>query len=196
MPATILLDVMETLVTEPYYRAMPDFFGMTPQQLREAKHPTSWIEFEEGKLSEAEYVPLFFRDGRYVDADGLRRCVMDAYQWLDGMQQLLSDLKAAGHRMYALSNYPVWYQLIEQRLHLSRYLDWSFVSCRTGVRKPDPRAFLGPAKVLQVPPSSCLFIDDQLRNVQAAQAVGMDAIHKRDSAQVREALVQRDLLTF
>ena len=194
MSAIILLDVMETLVTEPYYRAMPGFFGMSLEQLREAKHPTSWIEFEEGRLTEAEYVPLFFRDGRPVDAEGLRRCVTEAYDWLDGMQQLLADLKAAGHSMHALSNYPVWYQLIEGKLRLSRYLDWSFVSCRTGVRKPDRRAFLGAAEALQVPPGKCLFIDDQVRNVKAARSVGMDAIHRQNAAQVRKELVQRGLL--
>jgi HAD superfamily hydrolase (TIGR01509 family) len=194
MPAIILFDVMETLVTEPYYRAMPSFFGMTPEQLREAKHPTSWIEFEEGRLTEAEYLPRFFRDGRPVDGDGLRRCVTEAYNWLDGMQQLLADLKHAGHAMYALSNYPVWYEMIEEKLRLSRYLRWSFVSCRTGVRKPDRRAFLGAAEALQVSPAECVFVDDQKRNVEAAQSVGMDTIHSQSAAQVREELVRRGLL--
>jgi FMN phosphatase YigB (HAD superfamily) len=194
MSTVILLDVMETLVTEPYYRAMPGFFGMSLEQLHEAKHPTSWIEFEEGKLTEAEYVPLFFRDGRPVDGDGLRRCVLDAYNWLDGAQQLLADLKAAGHAMHALSNYPIWYEMIESKLQLSRYLDWSFVSCRTGVRKPDRRAFLGAAESLQVSPGECVLIDDQLRNIEAARSVGMDAIHRQTTGQVREELDQRGLL--
>lgn len=190
----ILLDIMETLVTEPFYRAMPTFFQMTLEDLLQAKHPTAWIEFEKGQISEEEYVTRFFTDGRPIDGEGLRQCVMEAYQWLDGMQQLAAELHACDFEMHALSNYPIWYQLIEQRLELSRYLKWSFVSCHTGVRKPDSEAFLGPAARLGVVPSDCLFIDDRPINVEAARAVGMDAILKQDAAQVRAELVQRGLL--
>ena len=195
MPTILLLDVMETLVTEPYYRAMPGFFGMSLEELQAAKHPTSWIEFEKGQLAEAEYLPRFFRDKRPVDGEGLRRCVMDAFDWLDGMETLLAELHAAGHEMHALSNYPIWYEMIEEKLQLSRYLQWSFVSCHTGVRKPDPQAYLGAAKSLRVAPRDCLFIDDRLRNVQAAQAVGMDVIHRQSGEQLRDELVRRRLLS-
>jgi HAD superfamily hydrolase (TIGR01509 family) len=194
MSAILLMDVMETLVTEPYYRAMPDFFGMSLEELQAAKHPTSWVDFEKGQLSETEYLKQFFRDGRPVDGDGLRRCARDAYEWLDGMQAVVRELHASGHEMHALSNYPIWYQMIEDKLRLSRYLEWSFVSCLTGVRKPDRQAFLGAAASLQVSPDQCLFIDDRPRNIQAAQAVGMDAIHCQSAGQVREELAQRGLL--
>jgi FMN phosphatase YigB (HAD superfamily) len=194
MRVILLLDVMETLVTEPYYRAMPGFFGMSLEELQAAKHPTSWIDFEKGLLTEAEYAQRFFRDGRTVDAAGLRRCVWDAYAWLDGMQALVSDLHAMGHEMHALSNYPVWYQMIEDKLCLSRYLQWTFVSCVTGVRKPDPQAYLGAAETLGVAADQCLFIDDRLRNIQAAQALGLDTIHCRDASQVRGELALRGLL--
>jgi HAD superfamily hydrolase (TIGR01509 family) len=83
--------------------------------------------------------------------------------------------------------------MIEAKLRLSRYLKWSFVSCITGVRKPDRQAFLGAAAALQVTPDQCLFIDDRSRNIQAAREVGMDAIHCQDAAQVRAELARRGL---
>ncbi len=51
------------------------------------------------------------------------------YRFLDGMETLLTRLHAAGYEMHALSNYPVWYQIIEEKLRLSRFMDWTFVSC-------------------------------------------------------------------
>ena len=107
------------------------------------------------------------------------------------MEQLAADLKSAGHELYALSNYSLWYELIDESVHLSRFLRWTFVSCLTGVRKPDPQAFLGAAETLKVEPADCLFIDDRAKNVEAARDVGMDAILKLDAAQVREEMVQR-----
>jgi len=53
---------------------------------------------------------------------------------------LLHELYAGGVPLHALSNYPRWYQLIEDRLELSRYLRWSFVSCLIGMRKPCSRS--------------------------------------------------------
>ena len=190
----ILFDVLDTLVTDPVFTAVPAFFGMTPAELFPALHRTSWIEFEKGRISEAEYLEIFFRDGRTVDGDPLRQCLKQAYRWVDGMEQLVADLKSAGHEIHALSNYSLWYELIEESLNLSRFLSWTFVSCHTGVRKPDPQAYLGAAETLEVEPADCVFIDDRSKNVEAARDVGMDAILKLDAAQVRAELAQRRVL--
>ena len=187
----ILFDVLDTLVTDPVFTAVPEFFGMSARELFPLLHATSWIEFEKGRISEAEYLKSFFRDGRTVDGARLRKCLKQAYRWVDGMEQLAADLKSAGHELYALSNYSLWYELIDESVHLSRFLRWTFVSCLTGVRKPDPQAFLGAAETLKVEPADCLFIDDHAKNVEAARGVGMDAILKLDAAQVRAEMVQR-----
>lgn len=55
------------------------------------------------------------------------------------MEALLERLAAAGIRMHAFSNYPAWWALIEERLGLSRYLQWTFVSCE-GPLKASRRA--------------------------------------------------------
>lgn len=190
----VLFDVMKTLVHEPYYDELPVFFGMTLTQLAKAQHPTAWVEFEEGRIAEATYLARFFRDGRAVDREALRAHLRRSYRWLDGMESVLAALKAAGLTIHALSNYSAWYELIEERLHLSRYLEWTFVSCRTGVRKPDPEAFLGPCRTLGVEPQACLFIDDQPTNVAAARRVGMGAIHFRDAQSLRGELVAQGIL--
>ncbi|MGW1124408.1 HAD family hydrolase [Streptomyces sp. NPDC002526] len=51
-----------------------------------------------------------------------------------------------------------------------------------GVEKPDPRAFEAVCAALEVRPESCLFIDDLAVNVEAAQAVGMQAHLFQDNA--------------
>jgi HAD superfamily hydrolase (TIGR01509 family) len=110
---------------------------------------------------------------------------------MDGMEDLLAELAGAGHAMHALSNYPIWYRMIDDKLRLSRFLRWSFVSCDTGLWKPDSAAFLHAARTLGVGPRACLFIDDRERNVDVARSVGMDAIHKTDADAVRDELRRR-----
>ena len=65
---------------------------------------------------------------------GATRCPRPAaaqaacYRYLDGMEPLLERLAAAGAEVHAFSNYPAWWQLVEGKLALSRYLRWTFVS--------------------------------------------------------------------
>lgn len=191
----LLLDVMDTIVHDPYWVEVLAHLGMTRSELLAVKSRDAWFDFESAKIDEATYFERFFKDGRPVDGTALRACVQGAYRWLPGMEELLRELHAQGISMHALSNYPSWYELIEEKLGLSRYLAWTFVSCRIGVRKPDPEAYLGAARQTGRPPAEHLFVDDREPNCAAARAVGMDAIRFHDAAQLRRELTERGLLS-
>src|SRR5436190_908924 len=187
----VLFDVMETLVHEPLFLEIPQFFGMTCAELMAAKHPTAWVEYELGRASEAEFLACFFRDGRAFDHAAFKRAVATAYRWLPGMEELLAELAQRGIELHALSNYPDWFLVIEERLRLSRYLAWSFVSCRTGVRKPDARAFTGALATLGRAPEECLLIDDREPNCAAARALGLAALRFTSAHELRGELALR-----
>ena len=190
----LLCDVMDTLVYNPFNREIPAFFGLTQQQLLHEKHPTAWIKFELGQIDEAEYFRSYFADGRSFDHQRFKRVVRQAYRWLEGAEQLLGRLRDQGYHVHALSNYPIWYQTIEARLGLARYLEWSFVSCNTGIRKPDATAYLHAARALNCTPQSCVFLDDSPTNCEAAESLGMAAIQFLDAASTWSELQQRGLV--
>jgi HAD superfamily hydrolase (TIGR01509 family) len=191
----VLWDVMDTLVRDPFREVMPAFFGMTLDELLLAKHPSAWGHFERGQTTEREFLASFFRDGRAYDTAAFIECIRRAYRWVDGMEPLLASMCARGRAMHVLSNYPAWYQWIEERLGVSRYVPWTFVSCRTRVRKPEPEAFLLAARALGVAPGECLLIDDRPQNCDAARAIGMEAIWFRgDAALLRDDLGKRGAL--
>ena len=54
---------------------------------------------------------------------------MTGYRFLDGIEELLQELKLAGVEMHIMSNYPVWYKRIEAKLVLTKFMPWTFVSC-------------------------------------------------------------------
>ena len=172
----LLFDVMGTLVHDPFYEDVPAFFGTTLARLIEDKHPSAWLRFELGEIDEAELERIFFADGRTYDHAGMKAAMQAAYAWLPGMEELLSALHEAGYEMHALSNYPEWWRLIEEKLAPGRFLEWSFVSCDLGVRKPDSEAYGKPVARLDVAASDCLFVDDRTVNVEAARREGLDAI--------------------
>jgi HAD superfamily hydrolase (TIGR01509 family) len=193
-PQVLLFDVMDTLVWDPVW-IMADFFDASLEELWAVKHPTAWVDFECGKIDQQTFLDTFFLDGREYDQNGFLQLFAQGYRWLDGVEEILIELKQREVPMYALSNYPVWWKMIEEKLGLSKYLEWNFVSCMTGVRKPDPRAYLGPSESLGIPPESILFIDDRTRNCKAARKTGMDAIRFQWASQLRSDLKIRGLLS-
>ncbi len=195
MRPVLLVDVMDTLVYNPFNREIPEFFGLSSAELLAQKHRTAWVRFETGEIDEAEYLRIYFADGRDFDHAAFLSVVRRAYRWVDGAEQLLISLCRQGFEIHALSNYPIWYRTIEARLRLSRYLNWTFVSCLTGVRKPASAAYLGAADNLNRAVEACLFIDDSIANCQAAEAIGMPAIRFRNTASLRDEMQRRGLMS-
>ena len=189
-PPILLWDVMSTLVYDPFRVELPEFFGMSFEAMMQDKDPHAWPAFERGELSAQEFARRFFEDRRPVDAQGLEAALLRAYRFEPGMEALLEELSAAKVVMHTLSNYPVWWRLIEQKLHLSRFMPWTFVSCEHGVRKPDAQAYERAAALAGAQAWGCIFIDDRGSNCRAAAALGMTAICHRDAAQTRAALAE------
>jgi hypothetical protein len=92
----LLLDVMDTIVHDPFFHEMPAFFNISFQDLLAAKHPSSWVDFECGRISEAQLAASFFADRRPVDLPRLRALMLSSYSYLHGMESLLQRLKSAG----------------------------------------------------------------------------------------------------
>ncbi|WP_228080963.1 HAD-IA family hydrolase [Streptomyces profundus] len=73
-------------------------------------------------------------------------------------------------------------------LGLTGAVDAVVNSAREGVAKPDPGIFLVAAARAGVAVDRCLFVDDTLGHVTAAQRLGMTAVHHRGIADLRAAL--------
>ena len=53
-------------------------------------------------------------------------------------------------------------------------------SARVGLRKPDPRIYAMMLDALDVPPESCIYLDDLGINLKPARAMGMTTIKVTD----------------
>ncbi|XP_060212456.1 flavin mononucleotide hydrolase 1, chloroplatic isoform X1 [Lycium barbarum] len=184
----LLFDVMDTIVRDPFYQDVPAFFRMPMKELLECKHPTAWIEFEKGLISEDELARKFFKDGRSFDMEGLKNCMRRGYSYLEGVEGLLHSLKENGYEIHAFTNYPIWFQMIEDELKLSNYLSWTFCSCVFGKRKPDPDFYLEVVKHLNVEASNCIFVDDRMKNVEAAIVLGLKGLQFKNADLLRKDL--------
>lgn len=72
----LLLDVMDTIVRDPFFTEFPRHFGISFKELMAAKHPTTWVEFERGELSEQQAMARLFKDERKFDHQALRKTMV------------------------------------------------------------------------------------------------------------------------
>jgi FMN phosphatase YigB (HAD superfamily) len=72
--------------------------------------------------------------------------------------------------------------------------DFRFLSFEMGMVKPDQELFFEVAHRLDTPPERLLFLDDNLRNVEAASASGLRTRHVRGAAEARRALVESGII--
>jgi 2-haloacid dehalogenase len=108
---------------------------------------------------------------------------------------ILSELRAAGVRCYVLSNMePDTFPLRLERFEFLHWFDGHVISGLEGVVKPDPTIFRRMLRRFDLEPSRTLFIDDSAVNVEAAAAIGINAIRFESPAQLRAQLEQLGLL--
>lgn len=191
----LFLDVMDTLVVDPFYVDMYAHFGFPSQAaFLAAKHPTTWVDWERGTIGPAEAYARFFADRRPVDVAAFTAYLRSAYALLPGVEALLDDLAAAGVRLHVLSNYTDLWREVEAAVGLSSRwgVAWTAVSCVTGARKPEPAAYAAAVAAAGVDAGGCVLLDDRPGNVDAAVAAGfgggVTAVKGGGIADVRAAL--------
>ena len=103
---------------------------------------------------------------------------------IEGMPQLLTELKAKGAKLYLLSNISIGftekYRDVPELVELFSLFDGLVFSGPLKMGKPEPKIFHHVLNTYGLTPSECVFVDDNEKNVQAAQKVGIHAIRFMD----------------
>jgi epoxide hydrolase-like predicted phosphatase len=103
---------------------------------------------------------------------------------------LIKELRAR-YRIGLLSNAPdrlgIW---LDEEWGIKDLFDSIVYSAKVGLVKPDPTIFHMSLEELNVAPSEALFIDDYPRNIDAALALGMQAIRFTSTRALKEELRQ------
>lgn len=94
-----------------------------------------------------------------------------------GMTEYVKELKSRGYRVYGLTNWCAeTFAMVRHQFEVFDILDGIVISGVEKMIKPDPRFFQILFDRYHIIPAESVFIDDNLRNVEGARAVGMNAI--------------------
>jgi putative hydrolase of the HAD superfamily len=112
----------------------------------------------------------FVRAARGADPDAVIR---------PEFRTTIAACKAAGVRLAILSNELDLFYGADFREKLPFLKDFEVIvdATYTGILKPDARAYEQVLQELGLPAADCVFVDDQLRNIKGAEALGLPAVH-------------------
>lgn len=162
--------------------------------------PQFWVDYDLGKSSFDKMIDDLAAY-RGVDKEYARRLVLLSIEKQEAIaptEALIHDLKAAGYRLYVLSNMSREYIDFLRRTDVYRYFDGDVVSCEEYIVKPMPEIYDILIKRFSLTPSETLFIDDRKENTEAAAAKGIIPFHfdKHDAegscARLREILLPKE----
>lgn len=127
---------------------------------------------EVGKLTGQNWSEMsdFVRAARGAEPDAVIR---------PEFRTTIAACKAAGVRLAILSNELDLFYGADFREKLPFLKDFEVIvdATYTGILKPDARAYELVLQALGLPAANCVFVDDQLRNIKGAEALGLPSVH-------------------
>jgi HAD superfamily hydrolase (TIGR01509 family) len=95
----------------------------------------------------------------------------------EGLQEFLDEATSRGMELWCLSNdVSEWSRKLREKFGLQRYFRGFVISGDVGAQKPDRAIYRTLLERSGRLPGESIFVDDRLRNIEAAASLGMKAI--------------------
>jgi len=156
-----------------------------------------WVELDLGNLMIKDVINIFSRrHPQYKD-----EITFVLNNWTDMMSpiqenvNILKELKEKGYHLYILSNFHrEAFETMKEKYNFLSLFDGGIVSAYVHFIKPNDMIYYMLLRKYNIDPKDCLFIDDSLANIDAAKRNGIDGIHLKFDAHLKEELIKRKIL--
>ncbi|MBU6158615.1 MAG: HAD family phosphatase [Bacteroidetes bacterium] len=155
---------------------------------------SDWNEEQDGGRSIQEATELLI--SQYPEWE---QAIRDFYgRWHEMMRgaitetvALLEKIKQSGlYRLYALTNWSAeTFPAARERFEFLQWFDGILVSGEEKTRKPFPEFYKKLIDKYQIEINSAIFIDDNLRNVEAAKSLGIHSLHFTSAESLQKELI-------
>ena len=160
--------------------------------MREVFRSVEWVRMDRGSIGEEE-ASAAMKERLPKRLHGAVDRLMNWWELelrpMEGMEELLAELKELGYGIYLLSNATLRQPEYFDRIPASRYLDGRMVSAFYQLLKPQREIFETMLREFALKAEECFFVDDSSANVEGAYCVGLSgAVFDGDVPRLRRAL--------
>jgi putative hydrolase of the HAD superfamily len=180
MIKTIIFDIGEVVVKSDFKAIYSNFgkrIGLGPDFVVEY-HNEKFHELLTGIIN----LEQFWKD--MVDAGANPKLDFEKIWLEEGMKnrevnnELLSIIKELRKKysVGVLTNLTPSRLILDEKIGLYSHFDYTVLSCKEGIRKPNPEFYKLALKVVSVKPEEAVFVDDKESCIKSAEEVGMKTI--------------------
>ncbi|MBN1544294.1 HAD family phosphatase [Candidatus Woesearchaeota archaeon] len=189
----IFFDLGGVLVTDLFPLMESYISGLTGVPYPKVKEVRNqyWLDYELGRMSGVEFFQRQLSDlGVGLNAEEILAKSCSFIKVSEDVLDVVKDIRALGRYGVGVisNNSSEWSDYVGDDLGLDRYFDAWVISCDVHVKKPDKDIYIIAAERLGLRPIDCIFIDNKEKNVQGAEAAGMNGILFKDAELLRQKL--------
>lgn len=198
MIKNIIFDIGMVLVDFRYRDYIKDLGfdeEMTERICKAMPENNTWDKLDRGDLELNEVIELFkLQNPDLSDAiDLFWKDISDIVRPFPNTRKWLSDLKDRGYKIYLLSNYPkeMFQTHWSSVFNFTDLVDGKVISSHINRMKPEKEIYMKLLSDYELNPDECVFLDDRIKNTNAAQELGIRTITVSDQS---SAIVELDKL--
>ena len=194
MITTIIFDIGNVLADfawETYYQSLGYGEEMFHRVAKATVLNPLWNEYDRGVMSDEEILQGFIDSDPEIEEE-----IRKAVRYIEPMVTRndyaipwIQELQDKGYRCLYLSNFSErGHRECAAALDFIPYMDGGILSYQEKLIKPMPEIYQLLIDRYGLVPEECVFMDDTLRNLEAAEKFGIHTIHFQNKAQAVEEL--------
>ena len=164
---------------------------------REIYDSPLWTAMDQGDLDEKEMIRIVkpvLPEHLRNHADYLIGRWYEPIIPIEGMEELVCELKKRGYGIYLLSNASVMQKVYWPTIPCAKYFDGTVVSADEHVMKPDEKIYTILLERYGLDVSECIYIDDREENVSTAERLGMCPYQFDGAVRKLRAFIEKTLV--
>lgn len=141
--------------------------------------PEFWNDYDRG-TRDIDSVAQCLAEFRGSDFNTAKSMMLEAITYQEQVAptaELIAELKAAGYKLFVLSNMSKEYIDFLREMDVFKYFDGQIISCEVSLIKPEKEIYELLLERYNLEPEQTIFIDDRKQNVEAAAEVGIVPFH-------------------
>lgn len=146
-----------------------------------------WLLLDRGTVTDVEAIEIFCK--RQPSFENEIRYVMENWHEMhipmEESVKLLNYLKNSGYHIFLLSNYhKKAFKVISEKFDFIREVDGQVISSDVKLLKPEKEIYTNLLDKYNLKPEECVFIDDSIENINAANKLGIHGICFKDASSI------------
>ena len=151
-----------------------------------------WLHLDRGILTQEEAIKIIsMRNPKYNIH--IKKCMenwTDILTPIEGTVKILNKLKENGYKLYLLSNFhSLAFNMICTKYDFFKQFDGGIISYKEKLLKPETEIYIKLLDTYNLSAQECLFIDDTLANIEAANKLDINTLHFINSEILEQNLI-------